>query len=115
MKIAIAKEIQVDERRVALVPDVAARLVKQGIEVWLEAGAGERAFFSDATYEEVGVKVAGDGAALWRDADIVLKVGTIEDHEVDKLREGSILIGFLNPLGNPGLVQKLADRKVTAF
>ncbi|MEL7037650.1 MAG: Re/Si-specific NAD(P)(+) transhydrogenase subunit alpha [Cyanobacteria bacterium J06592_8] len=115
MKIAIAKEIQVDERRVALVPDVAARLVKQGIEVWLEAGAGERAFFSDAAYEEVGVKVAGDGAALWRDADIVLKVGTIEDHEVDKLREGSILIGFLNPLGNPGLVQKLADRKATAF
>ncbi|MEB3280762.1 MAG: Re/Si-specific NAD(P)(+) transhydrogenase subunit alpha [Lyngbya sp.] len=115
MKIAIAKEIQVDERRVALVPDVAARLVKQGIEVWLEAGAGERAFFSDATYEEVGVKVIGDTATLWRDADIVLKVGNFEDNEVDKLREGSILIAFLNPLGNPGLVQKLSERKVTAF
>lgn len=115
MKIAIAKEIQVDERRVALVPDVAARLVKQGIEVWIEAGAGERAFFSDATYEEVGVKVIGDSGALWRDADIVLKVGNLEESEVEKLREGSILIGFLNPLGNPGLVQKLTDRKVTAF
>ncbi len=115
MKIAIAKEIQVDERRVALVPDVAARLVKQGIEVWIEAGAGERAFFSDATYEEVGVKVIGDTATLWRDADIVLKVGNFEDHETEKLREGSILIAFLNPLGNPSLVQKLTDRKVTAF
>jgi NAD(P) transhydrogenase subunit alpha len=115
MKIAIAKEIQVDERRVALVPDVAARLVKQGIEVWIEAGAGERAFFSDATYEEVGVKVIGDTAALWRDADIVLKVGNFEDHETEKLREGSILIAFLNPLGNPSLVQKLSERKVTAF
>ncbi|ERT04837.1 alanine dehydrogenase/pyridine nucleotide transhydrogenase [Lyngbya aestuarii BL J] len=115
MKIAIAKEIQVDERRVALVPDVAARLVKQGIEVWIEAGAGERAFFSDATYEEVGVKVIGDTATLWRDADIVLKVGNFEDHETEKLREGSILIAFLNPLGNPSLVQKLSERKVTAF
>ena len=72
MKIAIAKEIQVDERRVALVPEVAARLVKQGIEVWIEAGAGERAFFSDATYEQVGVKVIGDSATVWREADIVL-------------------------------------------
>ncbi|WP_413167143.1 Re/Si-specific NAD(P)(+) transhydrogenase subunit alpha [Capilliphycus salinus ALCB114379] len=115
MKIAIAKEIQVDERRVALVPEVAAKLVKQGIEVWVEAGAGERAFFSDATYEEVGVKVIGDTATLWRDADIVLKVGNFEESEVDKLREGSILIAFLNPLGDPGLVQKLSERKVTAF
>ena len=115
MKIAIAKEIQVDERRVALVPEVAAKLVKQGIEVWLEAGAGERAFFSDAAYEEAGVKVIGDSAALWRDADIVLKVGNFEDAEVEKLREGSILIGFLNPLGNPVLVKKLSERKVTAF
>ncbi|EAW33600.1 Re/Si-specific NAD(P)(+) transhydrogenase subunit alpha, partial [Lyngbya sp. PCC 8106] len=88
---------------------------QQGIEVWIEAGAGERAFFSDATYEEVGVKVIGDSGALWRDADIVLKVGNLEESEVEKLREGSILIGFLNPLGNPGLVQKLTDRKVTAF
>ncbi|KKD34980.1 MAG: Re/Si-specific NAD(P)(+) transhydrogenase subunit alpha [Limnoraphis robusta] len=115
MKIAIAKEIQVDERRVALVPEVAARLVKQGIEVWIEAGAGERAFFSDATYEEVGVKVIGDSATVWREADIVLKVGYLEEFEVEKLRQGSIIIGFLNPLGNPGLVQKLADRQVTAF
>lgn len=115
MKIAIAKEIQVDERRVALVPEVAARLVKQGIEVWIEAGAGERAFFSDATYEEVGVKVIGDSDTLWREADIVLKVGYLEEFEVEKLRQGSIIIGFLNPLGNPGLVQKLADRQVTAF
>ncbi|MFY7806608.1 MAG: Re/Si-specific NAD(P)(+) transhydrogenase subunit alpha [Limnoraphis robusta] len=115
MKIAIAKEIQVDERRVALVPEVAARLVKQGIEVWIEAGAGERAFFSDATYEQVGVKVIGDSATVWREADIVLKVGYLEEFEVEKLRQGSIIIGFLNPLGNPGLVQKLADRQVTAF
>ena len=51
MKIAVAKEIEVGERRVALVPDIVARLVKQGLEVWVEAGAGERSFFSDAAYE----------------------------------------------------------------
>ncbi|MGB3534068.1 MAG: Re/Si-specific NAD(P)(+) transhydrogenase subunit alpha [Microcoleaceae cyanobacterium] len=115
MKIAIAKEIQVDERRVALIPDVVARLVKLGIEIEVEAGAGERSFFSDAAYEEAGAKIVTDAAALRQQADIVLKVSPIEADEIDQLRQGSILIGFLNPLGEPGLIQKLAERQITAF
>ena len=115
MKIAIAKEIQVDERRVALIPDVVARLVKLGIEIEVEAGAGERSFFSDAAYEAAGAKIVTDAAALRQQADIVLKVSPIEESEVDGLRQGSILIGFLNPLGEPGLIQKLAERQITAF
>jgi NAD(P) transhydrogenase subunit alpha len=115
MKIAIAKEIQVDERRVALIPDVVARLVKQGIEIGVEAGAGERSFFSDAAYEAAGATIYTDAAALRQEADIVLKVSPVEPHEVDQLRQGSILISFLNPLGQPELIQKLAERQITAF
>ncbi|MGL5082589.1 MAG: Re/Si-specific NAD(P)(+) transhydrogenase subunit alpha [Microcoleaceae cyanobacterium] len=115
MKIAIAKETQVDERRVALIPEVAARLVQQGIEIWVEAGAGERSFFSDATYEAAGVRVIDNPHSLWQDADIVLKVGVLQESEVSQLRDGSILIGFLDPLGNPVLIQKLAERNVTAL
>ncbi|WP_027254949.1 Re/Si-specific NAD(P)(+) transhydrogenase subunit alpha [Planktothrix agardhii] len=114
MKIGIAKEIQVDERRVALIPDVVARLVKQGVEVWVETGAGERACFSDATYEQVGAKIVDQGT-LWGEVDVLLKVGVLEDSEVSQLKSGGVLITFLNPLGNPELIQKLATQNVTAF
>lgn len=114
MKIAIVKESQVDERRVALIPDVVARLVKQGLEVWVEAGAGERACFSNAAYEEVGAVIV-DHDQAWGGSDVLLKVGVLQDWEVSQLRSGGVLISFLNPLGNPQLVQKLADQNVTAF
>ncbi|MEO6861905.1 MAG: Re/Si-specific NAD(P)(+) transhydrogenase subunit alpha, partial [Microcoleus sp.] len=115
MKLAIAKEVQAEERRVALVPDAVARLVKQGVEVWVEAGAGAKSFFSDLAYEEAGARVVADTATLWGEADVVVKIGELQESEVHQLREGSVFIGFLNPLGNPALVQRLADRQVTAF
>ncbi|HHP7245016.1 MAG TPA: Re/Si-specific NAD(P)(+) transhydrogenase subunit alpha [Elainellaceae cyanobacterium] len=120
MKIAIAREIEVGERRVALIPDTVARLAKQGLSISVEAGAGERTYFSDAAYEEVGAEVVSDAAQLWGNADILLKVAPPQEREngqleIDMLRPGSMLIGFLNPLGNPELVQKLAERNITAF
>ncbi len=115
MKIAIAKESHVNERRVALIPDVVAKLVKQGLEIEVEAGAGERAFYSDKAYEEAGAKIVADTAALWREADVLLKVGVLQEGEIEQLREGSVLIGFLNPLGDPAIVGRLAEKKVTAF
>ncbi|NJK77171.1 MAG: Re/Si-specific NAD(P)(+) transhydrogenase subunit alpha [Microcoleus sp. SU_5_6] len=115
MKLAIAKEIEAGERRVALVPDAVAKLVKQGVEVWVEAGAGGKSFFSDLAYEQAGAQIVADTATLWGEADVVVKIGALQESEVHQLREGGVFIGFLNPLGNPGLVQRLADRKVTAF
>ena len=120
MKIAVAKEIEVCERRVALIPDTVAKLVKQGLEVWVEAGAGEQAFFSDADYEAAGAKIISDSAQLWSEADILLKVSppqTREDGrtEIELLKPESVLISFLNPLGNPVIVQQLANRQITAL
>ncbi|HEY9607286.1 MAG TPA: Re/Si-specific NAD(P)(+) transhydrogenase subunit alpha [Allocoleopsis sp.] len=115
MKIAIAKEIEVGERRVALIPDTVARLVKQGLEIWVEAGAGEAAFFTNEAYEAAGAKIISDTNTLWSQADVVLKVGVPKEQEIYQLREGSSLISFLNPLGKPEIVQHLANRKVTAF
>ncbi|PMB01597.1 NAD(P)(+) transhydrogenase (Re/Si-specific) subunit alpha [Fischerella thermalis CCMEE 5198] len=120
MRIAVAKEIEVCERRVALVPDIVARLVKQGLEIWVEAGAGERAFFNDAAYEAAGATIIADSDRLWSEADILLKVSPPQEREdgrseIDLLKEGSVLISFLNPLGNPVIAQKLAARKVTAL
>ena len=117
MKIAIAKEIEaeVGERRVALIPDIVARLVKQGLEIWVESGAGEGSFFTNEAYEAAGAKIISDSATLWGEADILLKVGIPKEHEINQMREGSVLISFLNPLGQPEVIQQLANKKVTAF
>ncbi len=120
MRIGVAKEIEVCERRVALIPDTVARLIKKGLEVWVEAGAGERAFFSDADYETAGATIVADTTKLWGEVDILLKVGTPQEQEnghseIDLLKKGAVLIGFLNPLGNPQLAQRLAERQISAI
>lgn len=120
MKIAVAKEIEVGERRVALVPDMVARLTKQGHQVWVEAGAGERAHFTDADYQAAGAQILADTPRLWQEAEVLLKVGPPQEREdgqqeLDLLQPGVTLIGFLNPLGNPALIESLAQRQVTAF
>jgi NAD(P) transhydrogenase subunit alpha len=115
MKIALVKEIEVGENRVALIPDTVARLVKQGLEIWVENGAGEASFFSDRTYEEAGATLISDPGKLWGEADVILKVGIPKDDEINQMRESSTLISFLSPLGKPEVAQKLANRKVTAF
>ncbi len=117
MKIAIAKEIEseVGERRVALIPDIVARLVKQNLEIWLESGAGEGSFFSNQAYETAGAKIISDTAKLWGEADVLLKVGIPKESEINQMRPGSVLISFLDPLGTPETVQQLANRQITAF
>ncbi|MCZ2200679.1 Re/Si-specific NAD(P)(+) transhydrogenase subunit alpha [Cylindrospermopsis raciborskii] len=120
MKIAVAKEIEVSERRVSLVPDIVAKLVKQGLEISVETGAGEKAYFSDADYEAAGAKIITDAAVLWGEADILLKVSPPQEREdgreeIDLLKPGAVLLSFLNPLGNPEIARKLAQRQITAF
>ena len=119
MKIAVAKENELGELRVAQVPDTLSRLVKQGFEVWVEAGAGIGAGYDDAAYETAGAKVIAAPALLWGEADILLKVNPPGKRdgwsEIDWLKPGATLISFLHPLGNPRVTQQLAQRKVTAF
>lgn len=119
MRIAVAREVEPEERRVASVPDIVARFVRAGIEVCIEAGAGVAASFADAAYLEVGARVMHEASALWRTADILLKVRPPTEpqraHEVTLLRQGAVLIGFLNPLQDTTLVQQLTEQKVTAF
>jgi len=121
MRIAVPKEIVAGERRVALVPALVASLIKSGLEVAVEAGAGEGAFFADADYEKAGAKIVAELAALYREAGIVLKVQrptqhpVLGKHEVDLMGEGSVLISFLQPASDPDLVRRLVDRKITSL
>ena len=119
MKIAVTKETRPGERRVALTPDAAARLIKAGLTVRVEAGAGEQALFFDAAYQEAGAEIVSKAETLVPDSDIVLTINPPAErndkHDIDLLRKGSVLIGFLDPFGNPRLAKRLADSKVTAF
>jgi NAD(P) transhydrogenase subunit alpha len=117
MKIAVVKESSSDERRVALIPDMVQRIVKQQVdmEVWVETGAGERSFFSDINYSDAGANIVHDSDHLWHSADVILKIGAVQPDEIDKLRSGQTIVGFLNPLNNLESMQKLADKGVTAI
>ncbi len=115
MKIAVTKEIEVGERRVALIPDIVSRLVKKGWEIEVEAGAGEAGFFSDRAYEEAGATIIADKATLWQNADIITKVAPLKDEELSLLPKGKSIIGLLNPFGKPEQIQTLAEKGVNAF
>ena len=110
MRVGVPRETAVGERRVALIPEIVAKLVASGIEVVVEPGAGEAASFSDDAFREAGAEV-GDP---WS-ADVVAKVRMPGDEELGRLREGQVLIGFLQPLSNPQGIERLAGRGVTAF
>ncbi|HEY4845206.1 MAG TPA: Re/Si-specific NAD(P)(+) transhydrogenase subunit alpha [Candidatus Dormibacteraeota bacterium] len=113
MKVGVPKETLAGERRVALVPEAARGLVKAGLQVAVEAGAGVSAFFSDAAYIDAGANVTDAATALGCDA--VLKVQPPTPAEVGRLREGAVLISFLQPATNADAIVALAKRKVSAF
>jgi NAD(P) transhydrogenase subunit alpha len=115
MKIAVPRETAPGERRIALTPDAAAGLVKSGLEVLVETGAGEEAFHPDAAFEKAGARIVPDAVTLFEQGDIVLKVQKPALAEVDRLREGVVLVSFLQALTSPDLVQRLAARGVTSF
>src|SRR5262249_51621142 len=87
------------ERRVALTPDAVKALVKDGIQVAVQAAAGHAAGFDDASYAAAGAKVSGAAEAL--SADLVLKVAAPSEAEIAGLREGGPYIGFLAPVHAP--------------
>jgi H+-translocating NAD(P) transhydrogenase subunit alpha len=108
----VPKETAAGERRVALVPDAVGRLVAAGFEVLVETEAGAGAYLDDAAYEEAGARVV---ESPYGEADAVAKVQKPSPDEIGALREGTVLIGFLQPLTDQETTRRLAERGVTAF
>jgi NAD(P) transhydrogenase subunit alpha len=121
MRVAVPREIRPGERRVALVPESCKKLVAAGLEVTVETGAGEAAFFPDAAFREAGAGILSGPEPLFGSADLVVKVQapalneTLGTHEVGLMREGAMLLCTLAPSRHPDVVEKLARRNVTAF
>jgi NAD(P) transhydrogenase subunit alpha len=115
MKIAVPRETAQGEARVALTPQAAQALIGDGVEVIVEAGAGEASFIADDAFEEAGATIVPDVAALYSHADVVVRVGRPSDEEIEMLRSGTVVIGTLGTLANPQLADRLARAGVTAI
>jgi len=115
VKLAVIKESRPGEHRVAIVPEVAAKLAKTGVDVVLQSGAGADARFSDEDFVAAGATVVPDAASALEGADFVAHVQPLTVDEVAMLPEGVSVMSFLQPLASTDVVQALAARGATVY
>jgi len=113
IRVAVPKENFPGERRVALVPEVSQKMAKLDIEVLVETGAGNAAHYPDSAY--ASARIVSDASSLYGGADIVLTVQPPALELIDRLREGSILVGMLLPYQRLEHVARLKERNITSF
>ncbi|THB67772.1 MAG: NAD(P) transhydrogenase subunit alpha [Gammaproteobacteria bacterium] len=113
IKIAIPKETASGENRVALAPAVVSRIIKSGAIISLEKGAGKNSGYTDEDYKDV--TICEDKSALLSDADIVLTVQPPAEEDIKLLKEGCIVLGYMNPFEVGSLAEKMKERKVSSF
>ena len=121
MKLGIPRETCTGERRVAMVPSTAAKLIKGGWDVLVESGAGDSAGFRDDAYTSAGARVVAERAAVFADADVIAQVraaGANPDAgqaDIERLREGQYVIGMCDPLSAPQPLAAVAARGASCF
>jgi H+-translocating NAD(P) transhydrogenase subunit alpha len=119
--VGVPKEIYPGERRVALTPAVVPMLAKAGLEVVIESGAGEKAGYPDAQYQDKGAKILSDRNSVFAQSDIVVQVlchGANDKNgasDLQLMRQGQVLIGFMRPLASAETVQQIAKTGVSAY
>ncbi|MGN6379918.1 MAG: Re/Si-specific NAD(P)(+) transhydrogenase subunit alpha [Gaiellales bacterium] len=114
MQIGVQRETAPGEHRVSLTPDTVGRITNRGLQVLVEAGAGDPAALPDQLYADAGAQVV-DAAKLVAEADVIARVGRLQPADVGRLRSGQVLIGWVWPLVDGDLVQALADAGLTSF
>lgn len=113
VNVAVLKETQLHERRVALVPAVVPKLVKLGARLCMQTGAGVAIGLRDSDYADVAF--VEDRRALVKDADVVLSVNAPALEVVGAMKDGSILVCFVYAHSHPALVRRLLEKKITCF
>jgi NAD(P) transhydrogenase subunit alpha len=114
MRIGVPKETAAGEHRVALVPEVISKLKTKGLDVVVQAGAGEGALLPDQAFADAGAHVSADATEVW-EADLVVVISPPGSEQIGLLGSGAVLVGFLAPLTSPATTRALADAGVTAF
>lgn len=112
MKIAIAREIDASEPRVAATPDTIKKFKALGVDIAIEPGAGIKSGLLDADYEAAGAVVSADAV---NDADLVIKVKRPEASELSRYKKGALVIAIMDPYGNDTALKAMADAGVSAF
>ncbi len=112
MKIAVAKEIDASEPRVAVSPDTIKKFKALGVDVAIEPGAGIKSGMLDTDYEAAGASVTADAL---KDADIIIKVKRPEAAELAHYKRGAVVVAIMDPYGNDAALKAMADAGVSSF
>src|SRR5213082_2072117 len=115
MRVAVLRETLPGEARVALVPESIKKLTAANNEMWVEAGAGEAAGVNDADYEAAGARVTSDRTQLLPAAEVLVCVQRPAPSYMAAMRPGSVVLGFLRPLDEPGALEPAVGLKLTTF
>lgn len=115
MQIAVIKETQTGESRVALVPESVRKLIALNVTVSVESCAGLNAGASDAEYQAAGAQIVEDRTTLLESADVLVSINRPSMETVDRLKRGAAVLGFLNPLDQPAALEPIIARGLTAF
>jgi len=115
MQIAVVREREPSETRVALAPDAVKKLVAAKAGVGVESGAGNSAYFRDSEFSEAGAQVSRDRESLLRSADVLVTVNRPYPDDLAKLRRGAAVVGFLRPLDEPAKLEPAVSQGLTAF
>lgn len=116
MHLAVPRETAEGERRVALIPEVVPQLLKSGHTVAVQSGAGLQAGFTDESYAAAGATVVPDESSLYSNAEMILKVRRPDsERELGLINQGTVLIGLLQPAGDPEFFQRTAEKGIVAL
>ena len=115
MTIGIPREVRVQEQRVALTPAAASRLARAGHRVLVCAQVGAGAGISDDHFRKMGAEICSDWERVYSESDVLVKVAAPSSAELEHLREGQVIMGFLHLAARPSLARELADRGVIAI
>jgi NAD(P) transhydrogenase subunit alpha len=115
MKIGIPREIYEGEKRVAIVPKMATQFLKEGHEVFIEANAGEEAYFTDIEYDRIGAIIVENAQLLYSEVDVIMKVQPPQREEVEMMRDSSIYIGFLSSVLDDEFLNLINKKSITSF
>jgi NAD(P) transhydrogenase subunit alpha len=119
LKVWVPKEVAAGETRVAATPETVKRLVKEGLEVVVESGAGDQAYLGDERYKEAGARIGAPGE--WSQADLILKVAPLMANpklgkdEAAAMKPGAVAISFFSPHKNLPMVRALVAGKVSSL
>ncbi len=115
MIIAIPKEIDINENRVAAIPALIKEFINAGLDVWIESDAGKKSFFPNKDYSNTGAQIISDSQKLYESADILIKVNPPTIDEAQLLKEGSYFVSLFQTMKEKKIIEIFLQKMITAF